>query len=161
MLVTTILAALDLGAQLLTETRAGKFELANGRVTALICRSVGSNGALAQSNRAQAAIKIVAKHSVLAGGAINSPAVLLRSGAADPHDRLGTRTFLHPVVMSSGVFEQNVEGWNGAPQTIYSDHFLETQAIDGPIGYKLEAAPLHLVFFPPSCPAWGKRSTIC
>ncbi len=156
MLVTTIPAALDLGAQLLTETRAERFELANGRVTALICRPVASNGALAQSERALSAIKIVAKHYVLAGGAINSPAVLLRSGAPDPHGRLGTRTFLHPVVMSSSVFAQKVEAWNGAPQTIYSDHFLETQAIDGPIGYKLEAPPLHPVIFASTVPGFGQ-----
>jgi choline dehydrogenase-like flavoprotein len=155
MLVTTIPAALDLGAQLLTETRAEKFELANGKVTALICRPVMPNSAPAQVNRAQAAIKIVAKHYVLAGGAINSPAVLLRSGAPDPHGRLGTRTFLHPVVMSSSVFEQKVEGWNGAPQTIYSDHFLETQAIDGAIGYKLEAPPLHPLIFASLVPGMG------
>ncbi|MEP6772328.1 MAG: FAD-dependent oxidoreductase, partial [Polaromonas sp.] len=99
MLVTTIPAALDRGAQLLTETRAESFELANGRVTALVCRGVEPNGALAQSGWAQAAIKIRAKHYVLAGGAINSPAVLLRSGAPDPHGVLGARTFLHPVVM--------------------------------------------------------------
>jgi choline dehydrogenase-like flavoprotein len=156
MLVTTIPAALDLGAQLLTETRAEKFELSNGRVTALICRSVMPNGAVAQSLPAQTAIKIVAKHYVLAGGAINSPAVLLRSGAPDPHGRLGTRTFLHPVVMSSGVFDQKVEAWSGAPQTIYSDHFLETQAIDGPIGYKLEAPPLHPVIFASTVPGMGQ-----
>ena len=156
MLVTTIPAALDLGAQLLTETRAEKFELSNGRVTALICRSVMPNGSVVQSIPAQTAIKIVAKHYVLAGGAINSPAVLLRSGAPDPHGRLGTRTFLHPVVMSSGVFDQKVEAWSGAPQTIYSDHFLETQPIDGPIGYKLEAPPLHPVIFASTVPGMGQ-----
>ncbi len=156
MLVTTIPAALDKGAQLLTETRAEKFELANGKVTALLCRAVEPNGALAQSSRAQPAIKIIAKHYVLAGGAINSPAVLLRSGAPDPHGRLGTRTFLHPVVMSSGIFEQKVEAWTGAPQTIYSDHFLDTQAIDGPMGYKLEAPPLHPVIFASTVPGFGK-----
>ncbi len=156
MLVTTIPAALDLGAQLLVETRAEKFELANGKVNALICRSVMQNGAFAQSNRAQTAIKIVAKHYVLAGGAINSPAVLLRSGAPDPHGRLGTRTFLHPVVLASAVFDQKVEGWNGAPQTIYSDHFLDTQAIDGPMGYKLEAPPLHPLIFASTVPGMGQ-----
>jgi choline dehydrogenase-like flavoprotein len=156
MLVTTIPAALDLGTQLLVETRAEKFELANGKVTALICRPVMPNGAIAQSNRASEAIKIVAKHYVIAGGAINSPAVLLRSGAPDPHGRLGTRTFLHPVVLSSAVFDQKVEGWNGAPQTIYSDHFLDTQAIDGPIGYKLEAPPLHPVIFASTVPGMGQ-----
>ena len=157
MLVTTIPAALDKGAQLLTETRAERFELSNGKVTALICRSVASNGALAPVNRAQSAIKIVAKHYVLAGGAINSPAVLLRSGAPDPHGRLGERTFLHPVVMSSAVFEQKVEAWSGAPQSIYSDHFMDTQAIDGPMGYKLEAPPLHPVIFASTVPGMGQR----
>ncbi|MGH8803546.1 MAG: GMC family oxidoreductase N-terminal domain-containing protein [Polaromonas sp.] len=156
MLVTTIPAALDQGAQLLTETRAEKFELANGKVSALICRAVEPNGALAHTERAQHAIKIIAKHYVLAGGAINSPAVLLRSGAPDPHGRLGTRTFLHPVVMSSSVFVQKVEAWNGAPQSIYSDHFLDTQAIGGPMGYKLEAPPLHPVIFASTVPGFGQ-----
>jgi choline dehydrogenase-like flavoprotein len=159
MLVTTIPAALDQGAQLLTQTRAERFELANGRanrVSALICRVLEKNRALAQSGRAQAAIKIIAKHYVLAGGAINSPAVLLRSGAPDPHGRLGSRTFLHPVVMSSSVFGQKVEAWNGAPQSVYSDHFLQTQAIDGAIGYKLEAPPLHPVIFASTVPGFGQ-----
>ena len=156
MLVTTLPAALDKGARLLTETRAERFELRNGRVTALLCHSLEVNDALPQQMRGRHAIKIVAKHYVLAGGAINSPAVLLRSGAPDPHGRLGKRTFLHPVVMSSGVFEQKVEAWNGAPQTIYTDHFLETQAIDGPIGYKLEAPPLHPLIFASTVPGIGK-----
>jgi choline dehydrogenase-like flavoprotein len=156
MLVTTIPAALDQGAQLLTEMRVESFELANGKVTALYCQPVMPNGALALSGRAQMATKIIAKHYVLAGGAINSPAVLLRSGAPDPHGLLGSRTFLHPVVMSSAVFAQKVEAWNGAPQTIYSDHFLDTQAIDGPIGYKLEAPPLHPVIFASTVPGMGQ-----
>ena len=156
MLVTTIPAALDKGAQLLVETRAERFELANGRVTALFCSFKVPNTAAGQQIRARAATKIVAKHYVLAGGAINSPAVLLRSGAPDPHGTLGKRTFLHPVVMSSGVFEQKVEAWAGAPQTIYTDHFLETQAIDGPIGYKLEAPPLHPIIFASTVPGMGQ-----
>ena len=164
MLVTTIPAALNKGARLLVETRAEKFELANGKVTALLVRPVASNSAsnnvsntaLAQQIRAQAVTKIIAKHYVLAGGAINSPAVLLRSGAPDPHGTLGKRTFLHPVVMSSGVFDQKVEAWQGAPQTIYTDHFLDTQAIDGPIGYKLEAPPLHPVIFASTVPGMGQ-----
>ena len=156
MLVTTIPVAMDKGARLMVETRAEKFELANGKVTALLVRSVSPNSAIAQQIRAQAATKIVAKHYVLAGGAINSPAVLLRSGVPDPHGTLGKRTFLHPVVMSSGVFEQKVEAWQGAPQTIYTDHFLDTQPIDGPIGYKLEAPPLHPVIFASTVPGMGQ-----
>ena len=156
MLVTTIPAALDLGAQLLTHTRAEHFELANGRVRALICRNIEPNGAYPPAAPKNIAIKIVAKHYVLAGGAINSPAVLLRSGAPDPHGRLGGRTFLHPVVMSSSIFEQKVEAWRGAPQSVYTDHFLQTHAIDGPMGYKLEAPPLHPLIFASTVPGMGQ-----
>ena len=55
-----------IGAQLLTETRAERLELANGKVTALICRNVVPNWALAQAGRAQAAIKIIANNHALA-----------------------------------------------------------------------------------------------
>lgn len=114
MLVTTLPVALAQSAQLPTGTRAEKFELSNGMVKALACRVIESNSVPAHMERESLAIKIVAKHYVLMGGAINSPAVLRRSGA---------------------------------PQSMYPDHFMETQAIDGPIGFKLEAPPLHPVIF--------------
>jgi len=45
--------------------------------------------------------------------------------------------------MSGSVFDHKVEGWAGAPQSIYTDHFLHTQPVDGPMGYKLEVPPIH------------------
>ncbi len=99
----------------------------------------------AGAGRRHAATRITARHYVVSAGAINSPALLLRSHAPDPHSLLGKRTFLHPTVASGAVFRQRVEGWSGAPQTMYSDHFLHTQAITGPMGFKLEAPPLHPV----------------
>ena len=143
MLVTTIPAALERGAMLLVETRAQRFEFASGRVRALHCVPVKPNGA--ESNGA--GTTIVARHYVLSAGAINSPAVLLRSEAPDPHGRLGVRTFLHPVVLSAAVMPGKVQGWQGAPQSIYTDHFLHTQPVDGAMGFKLEAPPLHPVIF--------------
>jgi hypothetical protein len=68
-------------------------------------------------------VTVHARHFVLAGGAINSPALLLRSKAPDPHGVLGKRTFLHPTVISSGLFDHDIAGYAGAPQSIYSDHF--------------------------------------
>jgi choline dehydrogenase-like flavoprotein len=143
MLVTTLPAALDAGATLLVQTRAERLELKQDQVAALIVRPVRLDGSFASDT----ATRIVARHYVVAGGAINSPALLLRSEVPDPHALLGKRTFLHPVVISSAVFEQKVEGWSGAPQTIYSDHFLDEHPIDGPIGYKLEAPPIHPVIY--------------
>jgi len=153
MLVTTIPAALDKGATLLVETRAEQFSLAGGKAQSLRCVAVDGNGRPRDAGRATT---VVAKHFVLSGGAINSPAVLLRSQAPDPHKRLGTRTFLHPVVMSAAVMAQAVEGWAGAPQSIYTDHYLETQPIDGPMGFKLEAPPLHPVIMATSMPGHGQ-----
>ena len=153
MLVTTIPVALDRGATLLVETRADRFELQAGRVAALHCSAVQPNGAVAADARAT---RIVARHYVLAGGAINSPALLLRSAAPDPNRLLGARTFLHPVVIALATFDQLVAGWQGAPQTIYSDHFLEVDPIDGPIGYKLEAPPLHPLIFTTTMNGYGR-----
>ncbi len=152
MLVTTIPTALDHGATLLVQTRAEQFTFAGGKAQSLRCVAVDANGLARDAGRPTT---IVAQHFVLAGGAINSPAVLLRSQAPDPHQRLGTRTFLHPVVMSAAVMAQAVEGWAGAPQSIYTDHYLETQPIDGPIGFKLEAPPLHPVIMATTLPGHG------
>ena len=151
MLVTTIPTALDHGAQLLVQTRALTLEIVGERVIAMVCGQVLNDG----SPASPATTRITAKHYVVAGGAINSPALLLRSNAHDPHGLLGTRTFLHPVVISAAIFNQKVAGWSGAPQTIYSDHFLGTAPIDGPIGYKLEAPPMHPVIFASTLPGHG------
>ena len=154
MLVTTLPAALDQGAIMLVETRAERLELVNGKAESLMVQSVLPNGAIA--NSAGKPTRIIAKHFVVSAGAINSPALLLRSQAPDPHGNLGKRTFLHPVVMSAATLPQEVAGWQGAPQTIYTDHFLETQPIDGPIGYKLEAPPLHPVIFASTVMGYGE-----
>lgn len=153
MLVTTIPAALDRGAVLLTNTRAERLELRDGRVAALHCVPVAANGAV---DATLGTTRVLARHYVVAGGAINSPALLLRSAVPDPHRLLGKRTFLHPVLLSLSIFDHSVEGWRGAPQTIYSDHYLEDNAIGGPIGYKLEAPPLHPLIFATTMGGFGR-----
>ncbi|OON64709.1 GMC family oxidoreductase [Massilia sp. KIM] len=141
MLVTTIPAALDHGATLVTRARAQNFLIRGDHVEELLCHALAADG-LRPSGRA---LRLRARHYVVAGGAINSPALLLRSSAPDPSGMLGKRTFLHPSVISAAFFPQRVEPWAGAPQSVYSDHFLHAAPIDGPLGYKLEAPPMHPV----------------
>jgi choline dehydrogenase-like flavoprotein len=143
MLVTTIPAALARGARLVMRARADRLVLQRGRVGHLACSALDPQGVRPSGPR----VRVRARHYVLAAGAIGTPALLLRSGAPDPHRTLGRRTFLHPTVVSAAVMPHPVEGYAGAPQTVYSDHFLERGAIDGPIGFKLEAPPLHPVLF--------------
>ena len=139
MLVTTVPGALGQGATLLTRARAERFVIHGDKVAQLDCVALDAAGQVSTGRR----ITLKARHYVVAGGAINSPALLMRSGAPDPHGLLGKRTFLHPVVISAGTFAQRVDGYAGAPQTVYSDHFLHDRPIDGPMGYKLEVPPLH------------------
>lgn len=153
MLITTIPSALSKGATLLTRTRAEKLRFKGDTVVSLNCIALDASG-LAASGKT---VTVRAKHYVVAGGAINSPALLMRSKAPDPNGLLGARTFLHPTVISAGLFAQQVNGFAGAPQTIYSDHFLETQAINGAIGYKLEAPPLHPLLFSTTMYGFGDQ----
>jgi choline dehydrogenase-like flavoprotein len=95
-----------------------------------------------------------AKTFIVAAGAIGTPALLLRSEVPDPHGVVGKRTFLHPTVVSAALMPERVDGFAGAPQTIYSDHFLDV-APDGPIGYKLEAPPIHPVLAAITLPGHG------
>lgn len=153
MLVTTIPSALDRGATLLTRVRAARLVFRNGAVDQLLATALTADGLAPTGKR----VTVKARHYVVAGGAINTPGLLLRSGAPDPHGLLGKRTFLHPTIISSGLFEQRVDGYAGAPQSIYSDHFLQTQAIDGAIGYKLEAPPLHPLLLSTTMAGFGEE----
>jgi choline dehydrogenase-like flavoprotein len=59
-------------------------------------------------------------------------------------------------VISAAVMPAPVKGFEGAPQTIYSDHFLDTVPVDGPAGYKLEAPPLHPILAGITLPGFGR-----
>ncbi len=151
MLVTTIPSALDAGATLYTRARATRLIVEGERAVALEIDWLDATGTRPSGRRTRAK----AAHFVLAAGAIASPALLMRSGAPDPHRLLGARTFLHPVVVSAAVFDRIVGGWAGAPQSVYVDHFLHDAPIDGPIGYKLEAPPIHPVLFATTMTGFG------
>ena len=139
MLVTTIPAALDRGATLVTRVRAHRFVFAGEEVASLEGFAMDAAGTAPTSRK----VIVRARTFVAAAGAIGTPAMLLRSGAPDPHALVGKRTFLHPSVVSAALMPGVVDGFAGAPQSIYSDHFLETQPIDGSMGFKLEAPPIH------------------
>ena len=153
MLVTTIPSALDHGATLVTRARAERLLFTGDKVDGLACTLLDAAG-LRRTGRT---LRVRARHYVLAGGAINTPALLLRSNAPDPDGQLGKRTFLHPTLVSAALFPQRVDGYAGAPQTVYSDHFLHTQAIDGPLGFKLEAPPLHPVLLATTMQGFGRE----
>jgi choline dehydrogenase-like flavoprotein len=150
MLVTTIPAALDRGATLLYRARVTRLVIEGDRVAACEAHGVSGNGAAASSHR----VRLRARHFVLCAGAIGSPAILMRSHAPDPNLNLGRRTFLHPAVVSAALMPGKVEGYFGAPQSVFSDHFLAAD-VGGPAGFKLESAPVHPILAGITLPGFG------
>ncbi len=140
-LVSLIPDAINNGATLGHHLRCEKIITKKGIAEAVVLRSMDKTCLRPSS----VSIKIKAKKIILAAGAIGSPAILLRSKIDDPHKLVGKRTFVHPVCLSGAMMSEEVGAWQGAPQVIYSDHFLETRPHSGKIGFKLEAAPIHPV----------------
>ncbi|MBD9413799.1 GMC family oxidoreductase [Pseudomonas sp. PDM16] len=138
MLVTTIPAALDKGGALLYLARAERLLHDGNHISGLECLGMDERAVAPNGRR----IMVKARHYVLAGGGINSPALLLRSKAPDPHLRAGKRTFLHVVNFSAAQFEQVINPFYGAPQSVYSDHFQWNDGATGQMSYKLEVPPL-------------------
>ncbi len=153
MLVTTIPDALTRGATLVTRARAVRFALRGDSVSVLECVAMDAGGTTPTARR----VDVRARAYVSAAGAIGSPALLLRSNVPDPHATLGTRTFLHPAVVSAALMATAVDGYAGAPQTVYSDHFIDAEPVGGPIGFKLEAPPIHPVLAAITLPGHGVR----
>lgn len=139
MLVTTIPATLNAGGELLYLARAERLVIERERVTSLECLAMDSR-CVAPTGRK---IQVRARHYILSGGGINTPAILLRSDAPDPHERLGKRTFLHLVNFSAAQFEAVINPFYGAPQSVYSDQFQWDDGTSGRMSYKLEVPPIH------------------
>ena len=152
MLVTTIPHALDAGATLVTRARALRYIVRRDDIDSLECAAMDPGGTALTPRR----LIVRARTFVAAAGAIGSPALLLRSRVPDPYATLGLRTFLHPTVVSAALMPERVDGFAGAPQTIYSDAFIGA-ALDGPIGFKLEAPPVHPVLAAITLPGHGTR----
>jgi choline dehydrogenase-like flavoprotein len=139
MLVTTIPSALAKGAQLIWHLRAERVVMQGDRATGVDCVALTADRQATTGRK----VSIRAKHTVVAGGGINTPGLLLRSKIPDPHERIGKRTFLHVVPGSFAQFGAEIEPYYGAPQSVYSDHFQWQKVADGPIGFKLEVMPMH------------------
>jgi choline dehydrogenase-like flavoprotein len=90
---------------------------------------------------------------IVSGGAINSPALLLKSGTPDESGLLGRRTFLHPVIMSVPFFKEPVRGFQGAPQSIASHAFAHR---GDEVGFFLEVAPIHPMIAATAAPGFGR-----
>ena len=70
---------------------------------------------------ATAAVTVNAPVVVVACGALETPALLLRSGIGGP--AVGHNLYLHPSVGVFGVYEDDQQAWWGPPQALVMDEF--------------------------------------
>ncbi|HEX5792623.1 MAG TPA: GMC family oxidoreductase [Rheinheimera sp.] len=152
MLVSTIPAAMALGATLISRISVRQLHWQGDSVTGLEAVPVDQYF----QPRTDIRIRITAKHYIVAAGAIGSPALLLRSAVPNPSGRLGRHTYLHPSVISGALFEQPINGHSGAPQSIYSDQFVWPDN-NSKAGYKLEVPPLHPVLMATKLTGTGEQ----
>lgn len=116
------------GARILVRTRAERIVTKGGRAVGVAATGTGPGGE-------RYAVLVHAPQVVVACGALETPALLARSGIGGP--AVGDYLRLHPVVSLSGVYADDQRAWWGPPQSGMSDEFLR---LDDDHGFLIECA---------------------
>ncbi len=116
--------------QLPAAERAGVEVVTNCRVERIgegeVSATVANPGWGEPSAWEPGAYRIRAKVVVVAGGAVQGSALLLRSGFGDRLPALGRYLTLHPALILVGEHEHEITNFYGHPKSYYSDEFLES-----------------------------------
>ncbi|MGH2693346.1 MAG: GMC family oxidoreductase N-terminal domain-containing protein [Actinomycetota bacterium] len=107
----------------------------NADVKNVVTRDGRADGVLASVDGHRLVVR--ARAVVVAGGSIETPALLLRSGLKG---QVGRNLRLHPGVAPFASFDEEVRVWEGTTQARYS---LQLQDWDGGYGPILETIPVH------------------
>jgi choline dehydrogenase-like flavoprotein len=141
---------------------AGADLYANTRVTRLLPegRSIVSLQAVVMDEArylpGQSSLTVRAKRVIVSAGAVNSPALLLRSGLKDSSGLVGRRTFLHPVTVVLGFHDREVRGDSGVPQTVSVRQGLD-RPTESRMGFFIETPPIHPLVAALGIPGFGDR----
>ncbi|MEX1162558.1 MAG: GMC family oxidoreductase [Nitriliruptor sp.] len=119
------------GARIVTRARVTRVLRTDGRATGVEAEVTLPTGDIV-------ALRVDAPDVVVACGALETPALLLRSGIGGP--AVGQHLRLHPVPMITALYDEDLRSWWGPPQaTIVTEH---RGAVEGH-GYLIETAHLH------------------
>ena len=126
---TWLVDALQHGAAILTRTHAQRVLVQNGR-------AAGVEALYADPTTGKSAsITIHAPRVVIAAGALESPALLLRSNIGGP--AVGNYLRLHPLPVVTAVHAGDMKNWWGAPHAMICDEFANP---DDGYGFLIEGA---------------------
>jgi long-chain-alcohol oxidase len=127
--------AYDAGARIIVEAPVERVLIEGGRARGVEARTLAGHR-----------VTVRAKAVALAAGAIHTPAIMVRSGMSG---QVGKNLMLHPVLLTWGIFDEEVRPWEGTLGATFSDEFLDMG--DG-YGIKYEQAatpPSILAIFAP------------
>jgi choline dehydrogenase-like flavoprotein len=88
-------------------------------------RAAGVEGTYADEDGHRARVVVRAPTVVVAGGSLESPALLLRSGIGGP--AVGDYLRLHPATFVAGLYGDAQQGWWGAPQSGLSGQWADLE----------------------------------
>jgi choline dehydrogenase-like flavoprotein len=144
MLVTYIPDAVAAGATVIADCAVERVRMSGSRAEAVEARVSTAAG--------HRSVTVRSKVTILSAGALNTPALLLRSGVGNRSGRLGRRTFLHPTIATIALFDEKIDAFYGVPQSVYSHEFAEPES---GMGFFIEAAPVHPMLAGIVAPGFG------
>src|SRR6478672_3762291 len=110
--------AVAAGARIRSGVEARRILVEDGRAAGVACMTGSANGAVgggrAYTVRARRA-------TIVAGGALGTPELLLRSGIGGP--QVGRNLHIHPACWVGARYEEEVRGWEGVMQSYYLDEW--------------------------------------
>jgi choline dehydrogenase-like flavoprotein len=139
---TWLLDAHQRGTRLIVRTRVDRVLIEGGAAR-------GIEGRTASGHR----LTVRSRAVVAACGAIQTPALLRRSGLQNPN--IGRNLKVHPVAAVMGVFDSALDPWEGVMQARYVD---EHANLNEGYGVLYETGPLHPHLFLPFSPWRGSRA---
>jgi choline dehydrogenase-like flavoprotein len=101
-------------ARVLVRTSALRILVRDGRAAGVEARHTAEDGTVTT-------LQIEASTVVVAGGALETPALLLRSGIGGP--AAGQHLHLHPSILLTGLYDEPQNGWEGPIQSALVDEF--------------------------------------
>lgn len=125
-LLTYLQEAADRGARMVVGADVRRVSISDGRATGVEA-TVGGHR-----------LTVKARAVIAAGGSIETPALLLRSGLGG---QVGHDLRLHPATAIAGVFDETIGMWGGVGQARYSNEL--DGAWNGGYGPTLETGPAH------------------
>lgn len=138
--ISYIPKALKNGAMVYCGSRAQKVIIEDGK-------AVGIEAVTASGKK----ISIRSRATVVACGAVPTPAFLLEQGICNFSGQVGRNLSLHPASGAAALFDESIRGFDAVPQSYFSDQFCRTH------GFLLAGAQLPLDVGGALLPIYGRE----